>query len=76
MLWRAFLRRMRSQDAAACCCPCHQESAKGNITLIEAVLPLIDWTYSNFGVFSASRILQGQAAFANDGGNCEAIPGK
>ena len=36
-----------------------RNTAKGNLTLNEAVLLLIDWTYSNFFVFSASSLLRG-----------------
>ena len=43
-----------------------RNTAKGNLTLNEAVLLLIDWTYSNFFVFSASSLLRGQEKAASN----------
>ena len=66
MVWMTACCGMLSFGACAGNKPLHavvhsiRNTDKGNFTLNEAVLLLIDWTYSNFFVFSASSLPGGQ----------------
>ena len=59
MLWHASFGAYAGNKPLHAVVDGIRNTAKGNLTLNEAVLLLIDWTYSNFFVFSASSLLRG-----------------